>query len=129
MDREQVHETINQLVEAYHAEPQARERLTDFTTTNERPLEPDQFPNLVAFLNFHDERRRYDDTLLSLRREVANLEVARKDAEQELLRILPPNRPLYYDYEGERQDLTGMQFKIVNQHRTIMISPSGQPSQ
>jgi hypothetical protein len=129
MDREQVHETINQLVEAYHAEPQARERLTDFMTTNERPLEPDQFPNLVAFLNFHDERRRYDDTLLSLRREVANLEVAHKDAEQELLRILPPNRPLYYDYEGERQDLTGMQFKIVNQHRTIMISPSGQPSQ
>ena len=129
MDREQVHETINQLVEAYHDEPQARERLTHFTTTNERPIRPNQFPNLVAFLNFHDERQRYNDTLQSLHNEVAFLDAAHKDAEQKLIGILPENTPLHYDYEGNRQELAGQRFTIVNQHRTIMISPSGPPSQ
>ena len=129
MDRDQVHETINQLVEAYHDEPQARERLTHFTATNERPIKPDQFPNLVTFLNFHDERRTYDDTLQSLRIEVENLTTAHKVAELALLGILPENTPLHYDYIGNRQELAGQRFTIVNQHRTIMISPSGQPSQ
>jgi len=129
VDREQIHESINQLVEAYQDKRQAEQRLEHFTSSNLPPGQPDQFPNLAAFLNFHDERRRYDDTLQSLRTEVTNLEVAHKDAEQELLRILPANTPLYYHYEGDRQDLAGVQFNIVNQHRTIIISSSGPPSQ
>jgi hypothetical protein len=128
MDRELVHETINQLVEAYHDEPQAEQRLKHFTATNERPSRPDQFPNLVAFLNFHDEGRRYDDTLQSLRTVVANIKEARKEPEERLLDILPENTPLHYAYEGSRRELAGQRFTIVNQHRTIMISSSEAPS-
>ena len=116
-------------MEAYHDEPQAEQRLAHFTATNERPIKPDQFPDLVAFLNFHDERRRYDDTLQSLHTVVASLEEARMEAEQALLGILPENTPLHYDYEGNRPELTGQRFTIVNQHRTIMISSSGPSSQ
>ena len=128
MDRELVHETINQLVEAYHDEPQAQQRLEHFTSSNLPPGQPDQFPNLAAFLNFHDERRRYNDTLQSLRTVVASIEEARKEAQQRLLDILPENTPLHYDYEGSRPELAGQRFTIVNQHRTIMISSSGPPS-
>jgi hypothetical protein len=129
MDRQQVHETINQLVETYHDQPQARDRLSHLTTSNQPTREPDKFPDLPAFLAFHDERQRYEDRLQSLRTEVANLDKAHKEAERTLRGILPANVPLYYHYDGDRQDLAGVQFKIVNQHRTIIISSSGSPGQ
>jgi hypothetical protein len=134
MDREQVHETINQLVETYHDRHEARGRLTRFPTSNQLPREPAEFLNLPAFLAFHEERRRYEDRLQSLRTEVENLDIAHREAERQLRVILPPNVPLYYDYAGTRQELAGMRFMIVNQslsrgHSTIIISPTGPPSQ
>jgi hypothetical protein len=61
--------------------------------------------------------------------ENANTTQRYKEAEQALLGILPENTPFHYDYEGSRPELAGQRFTIVNQHRTIMISSSGPPSQ
>jgi hypothetical protein len=132
MDRAQVHETINQLVETYHDQHQARGRLTQFLNSAELPREPDKFPNLLAFLAFHEERRRYEDRLLSIRTEGENLDKAYREAERKLRDILPQNVPQHYDYEGKRQEFAGVQFTITNQHlsegRTQITISSSRPA-
>lgn len=134
MDRQQVHETINRLVETYHDLLQAQERLARFSALNEPPRKPAVFPDLPAFLDFHEERRRYEDRLQSFRIEVEVLDEAHKEAERTLQDILPENVPLSYDYEGEHQELVGMWFRLVNQHlrgvqsRIVISSSYGPPS-
>jgi hypothetical protein len=48
MDREQVRETVNQLVESEHDQRAATTLLRDFQDTNEPPLAPDEFESLEA---------------------------------------------------------------------------------
>ena len=39
-------------------------------------------------------------------------------AAAELQDMLPANTSLHYDYEGSRQELAGIRFKIMNRHLT-----------
>ena len=53
MDREQVRETVNQLVESEHDQRAATTLLRDFQDANEPPLAPNEFEGLEAFLDFY----------------------------------------------------------------------------
>src|SRR5215217_4617913 len=95
MDIEQLHKTVNQLVESYHDRHRARGELTSFRSSNEPPQEPGEFPGLQALLDFHEEQRTYEDTLQSLQDELARIEKAYDQAEEALASVLPPNRMLH----------------------------------
>ena len=113
MDREQLHKTVNQLVESYHDRHKARGELTSFRSSNEPPQEPGEFPSLQALLDFHEEQRAYEDTLQSLQDELARIEKAYDQAEDALASVLPPNRMLHYDYDGEREEFAGTHITII----------------
>ena len=134
MDREQLHKTVNQLVESYHDRHKARGELTSFRSSNEPPQEPGEFPSLQALLDFHEEQRAYEDTLQSLQDELARIEKAYDQAEDALASVLPPNRMLHYDYDGEREEFAGTHITIIfrthqgGRHPTI-IEFSGSASE
>ena len=66
MYREQAHATINRLVESYHDRHTALTRLTQFKASTEPPGTPGEFPNLGTFLDYHEEKRKYEDALQNL---------------------------------------------------------------
>ena len=113
MDREQLHKTVNQLVESDHDRHKARGELTSFRSSNEPPQEPGEFPNLQALLDFHEEQRAYEETLQSLQDELARIEKVYDEAEDALASVLPPNRMLHYDYDGEREEFAGTHITII----------------
>jgi hypothetical protein len=113
MDREQLHKTVNQLVESYHDRHRARGELTSFRSSNEPPQEPGEFPSLQALLDFHEEQRTYEDTLQSLQDELTRIEKAYDQAEDALASVLPPNRMLHYDYDGEREEFADTHITII----------------
>ena len=107
MDRGQVHETINQMLEAEFDRREIIERIDLFSQTQAPPLKPDQFENLAAFLNFYEAKSRYEAERQSLQNRRNEAKESYDEAERTLRSILPENTPLHYDYEGNRHELAG----------------------
>jgi hypothetical protein len=115
VDKRQVHETINKLVEARYDQRSTQTRLREFQEANEpRPLPPSEFSSLQEFLDFYGRHRDYQNTINNLDTEHNDAMRRYDEAKVALSRVLPQNVPLYYTYEGERQELSGWQFSIVN---------------
>jgi len=135
VDREQVRGVVNQLVEAEFDQTQAESRLKRFTESiDPPPRPPGEFRNLQSFLDFYEEKQGREDEEQSLRAQLDSAKGAYNQAESTLRGMMPDNTPLHYDYEGEREELAGVRFTIVNQNfgggqRRISISSTGLPSQ
>ena len=114
MDREQVRETVNQLVESEHDRRQATTRLRDYQNANEPPLAPDEFESLEAFLDFYGGQQDYENRVQSLKTEHADAKQQYDQARMALSQALPRNALLHYTYEGNREELKGQQYDIVN---------------
>src|SRR5215208_3142496 len=114
MDRDRVRETVNQLVESEHDQRQATTRLHDYQNANEPPLAPDEFESLEAFLDFYGGQQDYENQVQSLKTEHANAKQQYDQARRALSQVLPTNAPLHYTYEGNRVELKGQQYDIVN---------------
>jgi hypothetical protein len=116
MDREQVRDLVNQLVESEFDYSEAQKRLDRFEQTNDPPPRASsEFATLEAFLDFHEAKSRHEGELqiLMTQRDEAK---ALYDLSKDALRVaLPENTPLHYDYEGNRQELAGVRFTITNQ--------------
>ena len=127
MDEREIRGTINQLVEAWVDRDAAQERLADFTKSNDPPPLPGAFDSFQSFLDFYGSQQDYKDELRNLKRELAACNEAYEQAARELQEILPVRVPLHYTYQGERQDLEGIECHIVNNllgtgHKEIDIS-------
>jgi len=114
MDRAQVHETINRLVESEHDQRQAMIRLRNFQDTNEAPLAPNEFESLKAFLDFYGGQQDYENRVQSLKTEHVDAKQQYDQARMALSQALPTNVLLHYTYEGNREELKGQQYDIVN---------------
>jgi hypothetical protein len=114
MDKEQVRETIEQLVESQYDRLQAQTRLRKFQDARTPPLAPSEFESLEAFLDFYGRTQDQEDSLESLNTEYTNATEQYDQARAALSRALPTNVPLYYTYEGGREELKGQQYEIVN---------------
>jgi hypothetical protein len=114
MDKEQVRENIEQLVESQYDRLQAQSRLRKFQDARTPPLAPSEFESLEAFLDFYGRTQDQEDSLESLNTEYTNATEQYDQARATLSRALPTNVPLYYTYEGDREELRGQQYEIVN---------------
>ena len=114
MDRERVREIINRLVESEHDQRQATTRLRDYQNANEPPLAPDEFESLEAFLNFYGGQQDYENRVQSLKTEHVDAKQQYDQARMALSQALPTNVLLHYTYEGNREELKGQQYDIVN---------------
>jgi len=114
VDREQVHETINRLVESEHDQRQAMTGLRNYEDTNDPPLAPGEFENLEAFLDFYGSQQDYKNRVQSLKTEHADAKQQYDQARMVLSQALPTNVLLHYTYEGNREELKGQQYDIVN---------------
>jgi hypothetical protein len=114
MDKEQVREAIEQLVESDHDRLQAATRMRDFQDANEPPSVPGEFESLEAFLEFHGRGQEYGDQARSLEDERADAQQRHKEASIALSRVLPTNVRLHYTYEGGREELKGRRYDIMN---------------
>jgi DNA-binding transcriptional MocR family regulator len=114
MDKEQVRETIEQLVESQYDRLQAQTRLRKFQDARTPPLAPSKFESLEAFLDFYGRTQDQEDSLESLNTEYTNATEQYDQARAALSRALPTNVPLYYTYEGGREELIDQQYEIVN---------------
>ena len=114
MDREQVHQTVNQLVESHYDQRQVQTSLRNFQDASESPLVPSKFESLEAFLDFYGRNQGHEDSIESLNTEYTSATEQYDQARMALSRALPTNVPLYYTYEGGREELKGQQYEIVN---------------
>ena len=114
MDKEQVRENIEQLVESQYDRLQAQTRLRKFQDARTPPLAPSEFESLEAFLDFYGRTQDQEDSLESLNTEYTNATEQYDQARAALSRALPTNVPLYYTYEGDREELKDQQYEIVN---------------
>ena len=114
MDREQVHQTINKLVESHYDQRQAQTRLRNFQDASESPLVPSKFETLEAFLDFYGRKQGREDSIESLNTEYISATEQYDQARIALSRVLPTNVPLYYTYEGDREELKDQQYEIMN---------------
>ena len=127
MDEREIRGTINQLVEAWVERDAAQESLAAFTKSHDSPPLPSAFDSFQSFLDFYGSQQDYKEELKNLKRELAACNEAYEQASRELQEILPVGVPLHYTYQGERQDLEGTEFHIVNNllgsgHKQINIS-------
>jgi hypothetical protein len=115
MDKEQVHKTVNKLVESHYDQRQVQTRLrNNLQDASEPPLAPSKFESLEAFLDFYGRKQGHEDSIESLNTEYTSATEQYDQARMALSRALPTNVPLYYTYEGGREELKGQQYEIVN---------------
>ena len=104
MDKEQVRETIEQLVESQYDRLQAQTRLRKFQDASTPPLAPSEFESLEAFLDFYGRTQDHEESIESLKIEHTSATEQYDRARLALSWVLPMNVPLYYTYEGDRED-------------------------
>ena len=128
MDKEQVHETINKLVESHYDQRQIQTRLHNLQDASEPPLAPSKFESLEAFLDFYGRKQGHEDSIESLNTEYTSATEQYDQARLALSWVLPMNVPLYYTYEGDREVLKDQQYEIMNVSSAgqgqIVIAPS-----
>jgi len=120
MDKEQVRETIEQLVESQYDRLQAQTRLRKFQDASTSPLAPSEFESLEAFLDFYGRTQDHEHSLESLNTDYTNATEQYDQAREALSRVLPMNALLHYTYEGNREELKDQQYEIMN------VSSAGQ---
>jgi hypothetical protein len=114
MDKEQVRETIEQLVESEYDRLQAQTRLWEFQDASTPSLAPSEFESLDAFLEFYGRTQDHEHSLESLNTDYTNATEQYDQAREALSRVLPMNALLHYTYEGDREELKDQQYEIVN---------------
>jgi hypothetical protein len=114
MDKDQVRKTVEQLVESHYDQRQVQTRLRNLQDASEPPLAPSKFESLEAFLNFYGRKQGHENSIESLNTEYTSATEQYDQARIALSRALPTNVPLYYTYEGGREELKGQQYEIVN---------------
>jgi hypothetical protein len=114
MDKQQVRETIEQLVESNYDRRRAQTRLREFQDASTPPLAPSEFDDLEAFLDFYGRTQDHEDSLESLNTEYTNATEHYDQARAALSMALPTNAVLHYTYEGSREELKGQQYDIMN---------------
>ena len=114
MDKEQVRETIEQLVESQYDRLQAQTRLRKFQDASTPPLAPSEFESLEVFLDFYGRTQDHEHSLESLNTDYTNATERYDQARAALSRVLPTNALLHYTYEGDREELKGQQYDIMN---------------
>jgi hypothetical protein len=128
MDKEQVRETIEQLVESQYDRLQAQTRLRKFQDASTPPLAPSEFESLEAFLDFYGRTQDHEHSLESLNTDYTNATEQYDQAREALSWALPTNVLLRYTYEGRREELKDQQYEIMNVSSAgqgqIVIAPS-----
>ena len=128
MDKEQVRKTVEQLVESHYDQRQIQSRLRHFQDASEPPLAPSKFESLEAFLDFYGRKPVHEDSIESLKIEHTSATEQYDRARLALSWVLPTNVPLYYTYEGDREELKDQPYEIMNVSSAgqgqIVIAPS-----
>jgi hypothetical protein len=128
MDKDQVRKTVEQLVESHYDQRQIQSRLRHFQDASETPLAPSKFESLEAFLDFYGRKPGHEDSIESLKTEHTSVTEQYDQARLALSWVLPMNVPLYYTYEGDREELKDQQYEIMNVSSAgqgqIVIAPS-----
>jgi hypothetical protein len=128
MDKEQVRKTFEQLVESHYDQRQIQSRLRHFQAASEPSLAPSKFESLEAFLDFYGRKPGHEDSIESLKIEHTSATEQYDRARLALSWVLPTNVPLYYTYEGDREELKDQQYEIMNVSSAgqgqIVIAPS-----
>ena len=114
MDKDQVRKTVEQLVESHYDQRQIQSRLRHFQDASEPPLTPSKFESLEAFLDFYGRNQGHEDSIESLKIEHTSATEQYDRARLALSWVLPTNVPLYYTYEGDREELKDQQYEVMN---------------
>jgi hypothetical protein len=120
MSAKRVESTVNRLLALLHEQATAERELDRFRESVDPPAVPPEFPNLRAFLEYHERSQRYEEELAD--RE-ARLNKAKKDykaAHDRLRDVLPENVPLKYELVGP-----GLPPSQANRH-VIIVKRQGE---
>ncbi len=127
MKKREIRDAVKQLVEAWHDQQGAPQQLNTYKANNPAPKPPDQFESLDKLLKFDKLRRSYQTGLKNHENQIVIARNSYMEAADMLRTVLPENTSLQYIYEGDREDLRGGRYLIVNTKSGINIRWHTQP--
>jgi hypothetical protein len=122
MDKQEMRETFNTLLEAWRDQRAARGELRDFEASNP-PLQPPRaFQSLQEFLEYHEDRQDYEDRLTHFNDRIIAARAQYAAAASKIRKILPERVPLRYTYQGGREELEDTECTILNAQGHVRIT-------
>ena len=120
-----VRSILGQLIEAREDQNDADKRLHDYRVAKTPPEVPNEFEDVVAFLDYHHHRQSYENHLRQHENALKKAKKEYADAADQLRLFLPDGVPLRYTYEGERSELYSTEYVIVCKKGEIVIESAG----
>lgn len=112
---------LERLIEAWHEVDEAGSLLEEYQRANPPPSAPREF-GVDTLQDYHRDRMKHEAGLEQAKGKLdASLERYRACATEVRL-FLPERRRLYYEYQGEREDLAG-RYIIQDTGRRLTIEP------
>jgi hypothetical protein len=121
VDKQEIRDTVNQLVEAWHDQDEAREQLDNYRVSHSPPKPPSQFEGLRDLFEFDELKRSYQGALTNYQNQLEAAQKAYAEAGEKLREVLPENVGLAYTYQGKRGYLDGERYLIVNTEGGVIV--------
>ncbi len=127
MDKQEIRDTVNQLIEAWHDHAEAKRQLEIYSASQLPPEPPSQFEGLQDLYEFDELRRSYQGGLTSHQNQLRAAQKAYEEAGDKLGEVLPAGAGLQYTYQGERGNLEGRRYLILNTQGRAVVQWHRQP--
>jgi hypothetical protein len=127
MNKQEIRDTVNQLIEAWHDEDEARQQLDNYKVSHSPPKPPSQFEGLRDLFEFDELRRSYQGGLTNHQNQLEAAQKAYEEAGDKLGEVLPAGAGLHYTYQGERGKLEGRRYVILNTQGRAVVQWHRQP--
>jgi hypothetical protein len=118
---EDIPRALDQLLEAWRDQGEARNQLEAYRSVNPKPHAPADL-DLDTLQDYHRRRMRYE---AGLEQASLKLETSLRDyteTQDDVRGFLPRNRRLIYEYQGAREDIAG-RYIIQDTGRRFIIEP------
>jgi hypothetical protein len=121
MDKQEIRNTVNQLVEAWHDQAEAQRQLEIYRASHLPPEPPNQFEGLKDLYEFDELKRSYQGALTNHQNQLEAAQIAYAKAAEKLQEVLPEGVGLQYTYQGERGNLDGGRYLIMTTQSRLIV--------
>ena len=121
MDKQEIRDTVNRLVEAWHDQEVAEQQLDIYKASHPTPKPPDQFDGLEELYAFEEKKRSHQAGLSEHQNQLKAAQKAYREAGNKLRWVLPENVGLQYTYQGARRNLEGGRYLLVNTQGSVIV--------
>jgi hypothetical protein len=113
---------LARLIEAWHNRGEAERQLEEYERTNPQPAIPREPLSVDSLQDYHRRRMKFEAEHEEAKGKVKAPREHYEELQREVRLFLPQRRRVYYDYQGEQENLAG-RYVILDIGRQLRIEP------